>query len=69
MPFTLKAARVQSNLTQVEIAERLGISHTTYRRYEKNPRCMPSGCLARFARIVQVPINQIKLEGKEESNE
>lgn len=35
--ITLKAARVNSGKTQKELADELGISESTYIRWEKNP--------------------------------
>lgn len=35
--ISLKAARVNANLTVVEAAEKLGISHTTLIKWERHP--------------------------------
>jgi len=37
MGFTAKAARVNRNLTQAEVAELLGIGRVMYQRLEKTP--------------------------------
>ena len=44
MGITLKQARVGVGYSQMEIAEKLGISLNTYRRYEQNPEKMAIDC-------------------------
>jgi len=58
---TLKELRKLTGLSQEEFAKRVGIPFTTYRRYEKNPKCMEAGRLFRMCDILGVPVNNIKI--------
>jgi transcriptional regulator with XRE-family HTH domain len=59
MAITLKAARVNANLTQMEVAERLKISKTTLTNYEKY-RTIPSIAMAqKFAELYGLEVDDI----------
>ena len=59
MIFTVRQARVCAGITQVEMAEKLGIPINNYRRREINPELMSVHTARRFADIVGLPIDQI----------
>lgn len=59
MIFTVRQARTYRDLTQDEIAERLGISKCTYLKYEKHPEQMRGEMMVRFAEVVGFPLEQI----------
>ena len=61
MKYTMKQARIGVNLTGEKMAEKLGISDVTYRKYERNPRLMSVGLFAAFCGIVGVDIDDIFL--------
>ena len=48
--MTIRAARQLAGLSQIEMAERLGICRHTYLKYEKNPEVIPVGCAKRIAK-------------------
>lgn len=47
----LKAMRVRRGLTQVEVAEKLGVSVKTFRRYEQTPEKMFIGYFYKLAEL------------------
>ena len=51
MGITLKQARVGVGYSQMEIAEKLGVSLNTYRRYEQNPEKMAIDKALQFCAI------------------
>lgn len=59
MAFTVKQARQYAGFTQVEIAERLGISRDAYRRIELNPGSTPIELAQKFCQVVGIGIDQI----------
>lgn len=59
MAITLKAARVNANLTQAEVVERLKISKNTLMSYEKY-RTIPSIAMAqKFAELYGMNVDDI----------
>lgn len=67
MRITMKLARVGVDLTQREVAERLGVSVQSYIKYEKDPDSMTLKNAKRFADLVGVDFDTIFLQDK--SNE
>lgn len=57
--ITLKAARGLKELTQNEMAEKLGVSTTTYRNYETYKNIMPVTTAMLFSEIVDIPVKEL----------
>lgn len=57
--YTLEQARLLSELTQVEMAERMGMTEKTYIQYEKYRRIFRMDQGYRFAQNVNVPFDSI----------
>ena len=57
--ISLKAARVNANLSQQKAAELLGIDVTTLIRWEKDPRIVKSGYHERISKIYHYPTDYI----------
>ncbi|MCT2876801.1 XRE family transcriptional regulator [Lactobacillus delbrueckii] len=49
--ITVKAARVNAGLTQAEAADKLGITRETLIRYEKEPKLIRQGVLAKMRSV------------------
>ncbi len=62
MKLSMKAARVNAGLTQVDVARALGINRETLRRYENDPGRMPFALMRKFTALTNVDINDIKEE-------
>lgn len=59
MNYTLEQARILTGLTQVEMAEKLGMSEKTYIQYEKYRRIFRMDQAFKFVENVNVPMNTI----------
>ena len=59
MKYTLEQARILSGLTQVEMAERMGMSEKTYIQYEKYRRIFRMNQAYQFVKNVNVPFDTI----------
>ena len=59
MKFTVKQAREYRNLTQREAAKQLGIALATYQDYEWSDVEMRIGMAKRFAKMVEIPLDQL----------
>lgn len=59
MMYTLKQARQLAGFTQIEIAEKLGMSEVTYIRYEKYKGVFRLNTAVAFTEIVGIPMNKI----------
>ena len=64
MYITMKQARVGVELTQREVAERLGVHVQSYIKYEKDPDTMTLKTAKRFADLVGVDFDTIFLHDK-----
>ena len=60
--YTLKELRARNNLTQQEIAEKLGISRQRYIEIEKKPSKVSVEKMSAIAKILKVGIGDIFLE-------
>jgi|GEM_PF-5550911 Predicted transcriptional regulators len=60
--FSVRQARLISELTQKEIAERLGVHRQTYMRWEYNPSEMPVGKAIQFSKMVNRSLDEIFFE-------
>lgn len=60
-PFGARLARLRKarGLTQVELAERLGVSQPVLSYYEKQSRRVPPALLVRLAEILDVPLDEL----------
>ena len=59
--ITLKELRRIAGLSQKEMADRVGIPLTTYRRCESDMSKMEVGKLFHICDVFEFPVNQIKL--------
>lgn len=59
MGFSVKQARLYAGFTQVEVAEKLGISRDSYRKIELSPETASVAIAKKFSEVVGIPIDQI----------
>lgn len=59
MIFTIRQARAIAGLTQVQMAEKLGISRDAYRKIEINPECVTVKQAIEISNITGIDMNQI----------
>lgn len=59
MGISLKQARLLSDLSQKEVAKRLGVHRQTYMKWEHNPDEMPVGKAKDFSVIVGRKVDEI----------
>lgn len=59
--ITLKAARVNANLTQTEVAEEMGITRDTLRNWESKKTCPSKIQYDKLLKLYRVPYNSIEL--------
>lgn len=57
--ITLKAARGLREMTQQEMAEKLGVTKTTYRNYEEYSTTMPVTTAIKFSAVVGVDFSDL----------
>lgn len=57
--ITLKAARINSSLTQKEAAKRLGVSNQTLLKWEKNPELVPGRRIVDICKIYDIPPHRV----------
>lgn len=60
MEFTIEQARILAGLTQVQIADRMGMSEKTYIQYEKYRKIFRMDHAWRFAKITGRELTEIK---------
>lgn len=56
---SVKSARKIANLTQKEMAEKLGVSFYVYHKYEKNEECMRVNEAYKFSEVTGIPFKRI----------
>lgn len=61
MRFTVKQARAMANLTQEEMAQKMGINRSTYIRIEKDVLKATVGQLKKVSDITGIPLEDIFL--------
>lgn len=59
--ISLRAARVNVNLTQKEVAGKLGVHHQTIAKYEKDSTKIPMDLLRRLSELYKVKLDHIFL--------
>ena len=59
--ISLRAARVNVNLTQKEVAEKLGLHQQTIAKYEKDSTKTPMDLLRQFSELYKVKLHHIFL--------
>ena len=59
--ISLKAARVNVNLTQKEVAERIGVHQQTITKYEKDSTKIPMNLLQQLSALYKVELDHIFL--------
>lgn len=59
MAITMKQARVGVDMTQRQMAEAMGCSYNTYRKWEKHPAEMPIKAAQTFCSITKLTYDQI----------
>jgi len=57
--MTLRQARKYRELTQSDMAKRLGISRDTYIKLERNPDKCTMGMVREISRVLDMPMNEI----------
>lgn len=62
MKYTLKELRARNNLTQAEVACKLGVSRKRYMDIERNPNRVQCGNILKVANILHVDIGEIFLQ-------
>lgn len=65
MQISLKAARINANLSQIQLAELLGVSDSTISRWEKGQTDMPKGLLSEFCKQCHIKEESIIDNGKD----
>lgn len=63
MGFSVKQARQYAGLTQVQVAQKLGISRDSYRKIEISPETASIAIAKKFSEVVGIPIDQIFFAG------
>lgn len=64
LKITIKAARVNANLTQSELAERLGVTKQTIFNWEKGAYEPTIGQARKLSEVCGVPLDNIILPSK-----
>lgn len=59
MKFTIAQARYLGGFTQVEMAEKLGMTEKTYIQYEKYRRVFRMDHAIKFVEATKIPMDQI----------
>ena len=59
MTYSVKQARKLADLTQVQMADALGVSRDTYRRIEENPETATIAQGKRIAEVTGIPFDAI----------
>ena len=59
MGFSVKQARQYAGFTQIEMAQKLGVSRDTYRKIELSPETASVALAKKISAIVGIPIDQI----------
>lgn len=59
MRISIKAARVNRNMTQAEVASAIGVSVGTYQKIENNPGETRIRQAEELARVLEVPIGSL----------
>lgn len=62
--ISLRAARVNAELTRTEAARRLGMDRETIARYERGDTLPTEATLKRMAALYRFPLECIKMPGK-----
>lgn len=57
--FSVKQARQYAGFTQLEMANKLGVSRDTYRKIELSPETASVALAKKISEIVGIPIDQI----------
>ncbi|MDX1806772.1 MAG: helix-turn-helix transcriptional regulator [Paenisporosarcina sp.] len=59
MKYTIEQARILGGFTQVEIAEKLGMSEKTYIQYEKYRKIFRMDVALKFVTVTKLNISEI----------
>jgi len=57
--WTIKLCRTKLNLTQMEMAEKLGVSKESYQNYENYKTTMRIDLAIKFSKVVGIPFDSI----------
>ena len=63
MQYTVKQARLLADLTQAEMAEKLGVSAPTYIKYEHDPTQMRLDRLIKFSKVTGIDLMDLRYDG------
>ena len=59
MGFSVKQARQYAGFTQIEMAQKLGVSRDIYRKIELSPETASVALAKKISAVVGIPIDQI----------
>lgn len=59
LKMTLESLRIRMGLKQDEVAEKLGVSAQTIRKWEHNPKSIPFEVVEKFSELYCIPIQYI----------
>jgi len=65
----LKSYRVTKGLSTIQVAEAIGVSESTYRRYETNKTYPDINTIDKIARFFEKPISDFFQEHVEQNNQ
>lgn len=60
MKISLKAARINSNLTQMQVAEKIGVHYQTYRNWESGKTKPDYEQLLKISELLKIDVKKIK---------
>ena len=67
-PKKLKRIREENNLTQKELADRIGVSNATVSQYEHNPMKPKKGVLSKMLKVLNTTEEELKFNGQNDTN-
>ncbi len=60
---TIKSRRIALSISQIDMAKMIGITQSTYSRYENNHDKIPLKVMKKMAQVFQVPLNDLLYDG------
>ena len=62
MQHTLREWRRRKEITQLEVAKRVGVSLTTVNKWEEHPERMTVERVCQYAKAIEVPMDDISFD-------
>lgn len=62
MALTLKAARVNAGMTQIQAAKKLGVSNQTLGRWEKDPKQVTLEMILKMCELYRIDLESLFLK-------